>query len=119
MNTRLALLVVASLAAAMAVTIAQGTPSPLPGVALGSSVLLHAERAAALLALVVAVLTVLVEAARGRLPTEFSTSGVGYGPRGLRDDNAAAADLLQDQVAELQDAIAALTDAPDEPTNPW
>ncbi len=61
----------------------------------------------------------LVEAARGRLPTDLSTSGVGYGPRELHDDDAAAVDLLQDQVAELQDAIAALTDAPDEPTNPW
>jgi hypothetical protein len=48
-------------------------------------VLLHLERAAALFAIVVGISSVLREAARGRLPTQLSTSGLGYGA-----DDAAA-----------------------------
>jgi hypothetical protein len=65
-------------AGAIAVSLAERAPDGLPGVALGSTVLLHAERAAALFAIVVGVVSVLREATRGRLPTQLSTSGLGY-----------------------------------------
>jgi hypothetical protein len=78
-----------------------------PGIALGSEVLLYGERAAAFFALTVAVLSVLAQAVRGRLPTQLTTSGLGY------EAEAAAADAvsgLQDQVRELERALAALSD---------
>jgi hypothetical protein len=59
---------------AVSVSLGEGTPLALPGVALGSPVLLHAERALALVAIVIAALSVLAQAARGRLPIELSTS---------------------------------------------
>ena len=64
--------------ASVAVTVIEGTPRHLPGVALGSPVLLHAERALALLAVTVAAFSILVQVARGRLPIELSTSGLRY-----------------------------------------
>ena len=70
---RLALLLAAIVALAVVVTLIEGTPTRLPGVALGSSVLLHVERVAALFAIAVAILSVLTQATRGRLPTQLST----------------------------------------------
>jgi hypothetical protein len=66
------------IAAALIVSLLERSPVELPGVALGSDVLLHFERTAAMFAIVVAVLSVLREAARGRLPTQLSTTGLGY-----------------------------------------
>ena len=66
--------------ACVAVTVIEGVPRHLPGVALGSPVLLQAERALAMLAVTVAALSILVQAARGRLPIELSTSGLRYKP---------------------------------------
>jgi hypothetical protein len=89
------------------VSLADGTPAPLPGVALGSTVLLHAERALALFAVVIAALSVILQAARGRLPVEFSTSGLRYEAEAADDAAAAVADL-QAQFDDLEATTAAL-----------
>ena len=63
---------------AIGASLIEGTPDRLPGIALGSAVLLHGERALALIGVVIGALSVLARAARGRLPIELSTSGVRY-----------------------------------------
>ena len=96
------------------VSLIEGTPRHLPGVALDSAVLLHAERALALVAVAIAALSVLAQAVRGRLPIELSTSGLRYEAEAA-DDTAAAVDQLQDQfddLAAIVDALAARLDAP-------
>jgi hypothetical protein len=84
-------------------------PAAPAGVALGSPVLLHAERALAMLAVLVAMLSIGLHAARGRLPIELSTSGLRY--------EAEAADRAAAAVAELQaqyDDLLAVVDALDD-----
>ncbi len=102
-------------AASVAVAVMEGVPSRLPGVALGSPVLLQAERALALLAVTVGALSVAVQAARGRLPLELSTSGLRYEAEVVDDAAAAVADVqaqLDDlalfvvELAERLDALA-------------
>jgi len=110
----LALAVVAGLAACVVVTLIEGTPSQLPGVALGSPVLLHAERVLALLAVVVALLSIGVQAARGRLPVELSTSGLRYEAEAA-DRAAAAVAELQEQYDDLVAVVDALADRLDAP----
>jgi hypothetical protein len=106
---RLALAVAAVAVAAIVVTALDGTPDRLPGVALGSGVLLHAERAAALFAIVIAAVTVLAQAARGRLPSDVSTSGLRY-EAAAADDAADAVGDLQRQLTHLEDSVAVLAD---------
>jgi hypothetical protein len=65
-------------AVAIYATLAAGVPTKLPAVALGSDVLLHAERAAALFWGYVLILVVVGKAFRGKLPIEFSTTGARY-----------------------------------------
>lgn len=77
------------IAAAAVVSVADGTPRTLPGVALSSPVLLHAERVLALVGVVIAAVSVLAQAARGRLPIELSTTGLRYEAEAA-DDTAAA-----------------------------
>jgi hypothetical protein len=48
------------------VSLIEGTPIRLPGIALGSAVLLHGERALALIAVVIGALSVLAQAGRPR-----------------------------------------------------
>ena len=91
----LAIAALAALAVGVTVTLIEGRPRHLPGVALGSPVLLHAERALTLFAVTVAMLSIGVRAARGRLPIELSTSGLRY--------EAEAADRAAAAVAELQE----------------
>jgi hypothetical protein len=110
----LALAVVAAMAASVVVTLIEGTPSQLPGVALGSSVLLHAERVLALFAVVVALLSIGAQAARGRLPVELSTSGLRYEAEAA-DRAAAAVAELQDQYDDLVAVVDALADRLDAP----
>ena len=62
--------------------------------------LLHAERALALLAVTAAALSILVQAARGRLPIELSTSGLRYEAEAA-DDAAAAVPSCQEQFDDL------------------
>ena len=95
--------------ACVAVSLIEGTPRHLPGVALGSPVLLHAERALALLAVAIAAVSILVQAARGRLPIELSTSGLRYEAEAA-DDAAAAVAELQEQLDDLVAIVDALAD---------
>ena len=101
--------VTAVTATAIVSSIAEGTPARLPGVSLGSAVLLHAERVLALVVLVIAALSVGVRAARGRLPVELSTSGLRYEAEAADDAAAAVADL-QEQFDDLEATIAALAE---------
>jgi hypothetical protein len=94
---------------ALVVSILEGTPAHLPGVALGSPILLHAERALALLAVTVAVASIVVQAARGRLPIELSTSGLRYEAEAA-DNTAAAMAELQEQFDDLVDIVGALSE---------
>lgn len=101
-------------AGALCVSLVEGAPDRLPGVALGSAVLLHAERALALVAVVVAAVSVLARAARGRLPVELSTSGLRY-EADAADDTATAVAQLQDQFDDLLAIVDALADRLDGP----
>jgi hypothetical protein len=94
---------------ALFVSILEGAPAHLPGVAMGSPILLHAERALALLAVTVAVASIVVQAARGRLPIELSTSGLRYEAEAA-DNTAAAMAELQEQFDDLVDIVGALSD---------
>ena len=102
------------LVAAILVSVIEGTPRTLPGVALDSPVLLHAERVLALVGVVIAALSVLAQAARGRLPVELSTSGLRYEAEAA-DDAAAAVDQLQDQFDDLAAIVDALAERLDSP----
>jgi hypothetical protein len=103
----LALSLVAVLMAALGVSLLEGLPERLPGVALGSAVLLHIERATAAFALAVALLSVLAQATRGHLPTQLTTAGLSYGA-----DAAAASAVtdLQDQVERLERDLTTVTE---------
>jgi hypothetical protein len=105
---QLTLSLVLLLAAAVVVSLIEGAPRELPGVALGSDVLLHVERTAAIFAIVVAMASVLREAARGRLPTQLTTGGLAY-----EEEIAAAevADRLQVQLDELRGQVQSLAEA--------
>lgn len=94
---------------ALVVTIIEGMPARLPGVALGSPILLHAERALALLAVAAATASIVVQAARGRVPIELSTSGLRYEAEAA-DNTAAAMAELQEQFDELVEIVGALTE---------
>ena len=96
------------------VTLIEGRPRHLPGVALGSPVLLHAERALALFAVTVAMLSIGVQAARGRLPIELSTSGLRYEAE-TADRAAAAVAELQEQYDDLLAVVDELADRLDAP----
>jgi hypothetical protein len=82
-------------------------------------VLLEAERALALLAVTVAALSIAVQAARGRLPLELSTSGLRYEAEIVDDEAAAVADVqaqLDDLamfVVELAERLDALSRHPE------
>ena len=113
---RIALRLSALIGVAVAVTLIEGAPVRLPGVALGSTVLLHAERAAALFAIGVAIISVLAQARKGRLPTQPSTSGIAYEAEHTRETTTALAELQHevdrhqtalDQVAEALDVLRA------------
>ena len=76
--------------------------------------LLHAERALALSAVVVATLSIGVQAARGRLPIEMSTSGLRYEAEAA-DRAAAAVAELQEQYDDLLAVVDVLADRLDAP----
>ena len=115
MNRRLlAPAVIGVLVACVTVTLIEGRPRQLPGVALDSPVLLHAERALALFAVVIAIVSIAVQAARGRLPVELSTSGLRYEAEAADRAAAAAAELQEqyDDLLAVVDALAGRLDAP-------
>jgi hypothetical protein len=103
------------LVAAVVITLVEETPDRLPAVALGSAVLLHVLRAGALFAIAFVVATVIARAGAGRLPTQLSTSGIGYDAEETRVTTTALAEL-QEQVDDQQvalDRLAAQLDAPE------
>jgi len=115
MNHRLlALAVLGALVACVLVTLIERRPRHLRGVALDSPVLLHAERALALFALVVAIVSIAVQAARGRLPIELSTSGLRYEAEAADRAAAAVAELQEqyDDLLAVVEALAGRLDAP-------
>jgi len=76
--------------------------------------MLHAERSLAFVVIAIALLSVLVRAARGDLPVELSSSGLRYEAEAA-DAAADAVDELQNQFDELVatvESIAARLDAP-------
>ena len=111
---RLAAVVAVALVACLAVTLDEGRPAHLPGLALGSTVLMHVERVLALMAVAVAILSIGAQAARGRLPVELSTSGLRYEAEAA-DDTAAAVAELQHQFDDLVAIVALLAERLDAP----
>jgi hypothetical protein len=95
------------LAAAVTTSLAEGAPRRLPGVALGSPVLLHAERATPLARLALAVATVLVRASRGEVPTQLSASGVTYEAT-MAQEVTSVTDRLEASIDELDAGVRAL-----------
>ena len=79
-------------AACVVVALVEGVPRHPPGVALGSPVLLQAERVLALLAGTVAALSIAAQAVRGRLPIELSTTGLRYEAEAVDDAGTAVAE---------------------------
>jgi hypothetical protein len=104
MRRTLVVCALALLVASTVVTLLEGPPRQIPALALGSVVLLHAERVLALVAVSVAVLTIVVRAGRGRLPVELSTSGLRYEAEAADDTARAVADL-QTQLDELANVV--------------
>lgn len=100
----LALVLAGVLIAALAATLLAGAPERLPAVALGSVVLLHIERAAAMFAIVLAVVSVISQASRGRLPTQVTTAGLAYEAEAAADTKGGL-ENLQAQIDELQDSV--------------
>jgi hypothetical protein len=72
------LLTLLSTVAAIVVTATERTPAPLPDLALGSSLLFHLERIAALLAALIVIGVLVQRASSGQLPIELSTQGIKY-----------------------------------------
>jgi hypothetical protein len=99
----------ALLLACIAMSLIEGRPRELPGVALGSVVLLYAERSLALVAVTVAALSIVGHAARGWLPIEHLTSGLRYEAEAV-DDAAAAVAELQEQFDDLVAIVGALAE---------
>lgn len=93
----------------IAATVGEGTPGRLPGIALDLPVLLHAERALALIAVVIAAVSILVRAAQGRLPVELSTGGMRYEAEAAEDAATAVADL-QEQLDDLSGTVVAIAE---------
>lgn len=104
----LAVPLVVVLAASLTVSLLEGVPQDLPGVALESAVLLHVERVSAIFAIVVAILSVLHEATRGRLPTQLTTGGLAYEAEAPA---ARAAEELQSQLDALRTQLQDLAEA--------
>ena len=75
----LAVLLVATFAAALVLSAVDGAPSELPGVAMRSPVLLHVMRAAVGSALLVAAAVVVLYLWRGRATNETLDLGIGMG----------------------------------------
>jgi hypothetical protein len=101
MNRRYLLPLVGWLAVVILATLIEGAPRPLPGLALGSILLLHCLRVAALFGVGVIIGTVLVHASAGRLPTQLSTTGLAYDAEATSETTAALL-ALQEQLDDHQ-----------------
>lgn len=112
------ILVIGGLSVSAALSLTAGVPdaAELPGVALGSPGLLVLERVMVAFAAWLALLTVVTEAIRGRLPVEVSGQGVRYASaeatedavrevRGALRDNEASVEAVRRDLTVLRDRI--------------
>lgn len=88
----------------LAISIVVGPPSTMPGVALGSTMLLHVERAVTLLAAVLLIAVILDQAWDGELPSEISGKGVKY--EKLRQNSEALSGITAKSLKGLHKAVA-------------
>lgn len=118
MPARRPLLITVSVLAGLAICVSLvllvvADPSdPLPGIALGSALILAVERTVVLFAAWMLVLVVVARALRGELPTEISGRGVRYadaeGTERAVADSRAALSRLDFELEELWDAVSNL-----------
>lgn len=95
----------AALVASVVATVVIGSPSKLPSVALGSSLVLHVERTIALFVAYLLVAVVLVRAWEGRLPDEISGRGLKYATQELKAETHDALDALAEHAAATTEQI--------------
>jgi hypothetical protein len=98
----LGLIVGAIVVAAIAASVITGAPSTLPDVALDSAVLFHLERAVVVVVVLLVLLRVIERAWVGELPMEFSTTGLKYTVREVRDTTQDALQALADEAEEAR-----------------
>jgi hypothetical protein len=107
--------VILGLVGAVILGVASEAPVNLPGIALGSTALLLAERMVALFAIWMAIAVVVIRAFRNQIPVEISGRGVRYAEaedveakststEGILHDVDAEIRWLRDAVLELQNA---------------
>jgi hypothetical protein len=84
-------------AGALVITLLSNVPDPLPGVALGSEPLFYIERGVAVFGALVIAVGLLGRGLRGELPSQVSTTGLGYSEK------------IERAVGSSDSAIAALT----------
>src|SRR4051794_172700 len=82
---RLGVAMIVALGACIAASLATGTPAKLPGAALHSTVVFHAERTVVLLIAVLFGVAILARSWRGELPIEFSSQGLKYAVEEVKD----------------------------------
>jgi hypothetical protein len=88
--------------AAIVGSVLTGAPDTLPSVALDSVVLFHMERAVVAVVVVLVLLRVIERAWVGELPMEFSTTGLKYAVREVRDTTQEALQALTDEAEEAR-----------------
>ncbi len=113
-------LLVVFLAASIVLSVAAGSPDPLPGAALGSTAMLFAERAVAIFVALFLGLLVIYRGFLGELPDERSGRGVKYAERDavdqLRSELSDAIEQLRENQETLRDAVEEiLVDTGDDP----
>lgn len=98
--------------AAFAASLTSGTPDDLPGIALGSSWLLHVQRAAAATTAYLLLMVVLARSWAGDLPHELGTGGMRYSVREVKREThavfgatARAIDELEQRVMTVEDRL--------------
>ncbi len=86
-------------------TLLADVPAKLPGAALGSELVLHVERAAAIVAGLLLAAVVVARAFAGQLPDELSGRGLKYAAAASVEE---ASDALTHSIRRLEDAARAL-----------
>jgi hypothetical protein len=109
-------LLLASAAVAIGLAWRDSPPARLPGVALGSPLLLHFEKAAAFFTVILLGVVVIVRAFQGDLPSELR--GLKYTLHNSETDTSNVVDGLTDLTETLErrlDAVEERLDAPPDP----
>lgn len=107
LNALLPVVVIGGLATSVLLVVSMGAPDGgLPGVALGSTLILAVERVVALFAAWMAMVIVVVRALAGDLPTEISGQGLKYADAATAGRAAArteaALDSLRSEIERLR-----------------